>query len=511
MADALVAQNAGKQYQAWMFWDQAAKLLLPGTDVVEVHFEDGVRAFDDIVVCYAPLHISRYGERISHTHYQAKYHIGPSGAFTTRALTDPAFIGAEKATLLSRLGDAYRILGDEFLRREFWIISPWAIHPDDPEMRDLWRENTQALDLDVLRQGKQRNSRWVNLRAEWRNYTGAADEDELLAILGRLRIGQQYGGIAARYAEILSDRLYRAGLKAIDPHAANEPYSQIPWNLHAKGRTRYTRQDIEAIAEECELRIAAPEEPAGRRLGIRTRVDWGAEMETQCAAVLPLEDLFERRALRDGVSWTDVYQRIHPFVRTQTAGNVHQLLELSAPITVAFAAGYALPTREGRPVYPLQRRRAGIDLWKADNPDATRGGWTVCRDEPAHDGGRDLALGLGLSREVWAAMRGYVAKALPSVGRVVELQPETGCGLASVKGPGHAVHLAMEAEHFIRGQRGANAVSTVHLFLAVPNAFAFFLGQEGERLGRCQLYEFDFPGEQDGSYWPSLLIPDHTR
>ena len=44
MANALIAQHNGKKYQAWLFWEQAAKLLLPDTDVAEVRFEEGARA-----------------------------------------------------------------------------------------------------------------------------------------------------------------------------------------------------------------------------------------------------------------------------------------------------------------------------------------------------------------------------------------------------------------------------------------------------------------------------------
>jgi hypothetical protein len=512
MAQALIAQLMGKRYQAWLFWEKAAHLLLPDTNVAEVRFEEGLRAFDDVVVHYDPPLASGHQERITHRNIQAKYHIGPSGAFTIGSFTDPDFIGAEKATLLSRLGEAYRTLGAEnFLRRDFWIVSPWGLHPDDPELRDLWRENTYRLDTDVLRQGVQKNSRWVNLRARWCEATGEVRDDELLAMISRLRLGYSYGGVAERYAAFLSDRLRVAGLRPIDPYAAVEPYTDIPWNLHAAGRTRYTRADVQQIAEENNLLLAPPERPVGPRLGIRSRVEWGDQMEAECQNLLPLEDLFDRRLLREGVSWADVYRRVYTFLRANTQAGVRKLLELAAPITVAFAAGYALPTRDGRPVFPLQRRRGGEDLWEAVQADAAPGGWRVHRDEATEAGGPDIALGLALSRGVWDDMYPFVTRTLPEVGRVIELYPLAGPEQASVKGAGHAIHLATEAESFLRVVRAQTGGRTAHVFLAVPNAFAFFLGQEGERLGRCQLYEFDFTGESGGSYSPSLRIPDHAR
>jgi hypothetical protein len=512
MADALVAQQMGKRYQAWLFWEYASQLLLPSTNVVEVRFEDGVRAFDDVVVRFDPPRLSGYQEWVTHRNLQAKYHIGSGGEFNIECFTNPGFIGATDATLLSRLGDAYRTLGsDDFLRRDFWIVSPWALRSDDWALAELWRENTQGLNPTVLAQGKQRNSRWVNLRAKWREATGASSDDELLAMIGRLRLGYSYGGVAERYAEILSARLHAVGLRPIEPYAMVEPYSEIPWNLHAQKHTRYTRADIQRIAELANLLLPPPNRPAGARLGVRSRVEWGDHMEAECQALLPLEDLFEGRALREGVTWADVYRRVHDFLRSETRLGARKLLELAAPITVAFAAGFALPTRDGRPVFPLQRFRGGEALWDATEPDSAAGGWEVHRDETTGTGGADVAVGLALSRDVWKDMHPYVQRACPEIGRIIELRTPVGPGPGTVRGAGHAVHLAVEAERYLRELRAASGARTAHLFLSVPNGFAYLLGQEGERLGSCQLYEFDLSAERDGSYQPSLRFPDDTR
>lgn len=514
MADALIAQQMGKRYQAWLFWEYACQLLLPGTDVVEVRFEDGVRAFDDVVVRFDPPRSGGYQEeRISYVNLQAKYHIGLTGEFNIESFTDPSFIGAKDATLLTRLGEAYRTLGTaDFLCRDFWIVSPWAMRSDDPALAELWREHTLRLNPEVLARGKQSNSRWVNLRARWREATGASNDDDLLAMIGRLRVGYSYGGVNERYAAYLSAHLRAAGLRPIEPYASVEPYSEIPWNLHAQKRTRYTQADILRIAAQENLLLPQSDRAAGERLGIRSRVQWGDHMEAECEAVLPLEDLFERRALREGVTWAQVYQRVHRFLRANSRAGVRKLLELAAPITVAFAAGYALPTRDGRPVFPLQRHRGVETLWDATEPDPTAGGWEISRDQPIGTGGLDVAVGLALSREVWSAMQDYVQRKCPQIGRMIELQPRGGPDLSSVKGAGHAVHLAAEAERLLRDLRAStgSVSQTMHLFMAIPNGFAYVLGQEGERLGRCQLYEYDFSGEQDFSYKPSLSIPADT-
>jgi hypothetical protein len=48
----------------------------------------------------------------------------------------------------------------------------------------------------------------------------------------------------------------------------------------------------------------------------------------------------------------------------------------------------------------------------------------------------------------------------------------------------------------------------VHLFVAAPNAFTFFLGRHLQALKPVSLYEFDFGRDRDGSYERSLSYPD---
>ncbi len=234
-------------------------------------------------------------------------------------------------------------------------------------------------------------------------------------------------------------------------------------------------------------------------------------MESTTDAFLPLEDHFDGRFIRDEATWPIRYAQVHSFLRAQLDKDGPYLLDAGAVASIAFAAGYAVPAKDGLPVYPVQRRRDGMDVWEASAPDASQGGWVVSQDQDRTvDGGPDIALGLAVSQSVSRDMEQYVKAHLPSAGRVVEIRPETGTGQRSIVSPGHALFLAEEAASFIRNARREGA-TVVHLFIAAPNALTFMLGQEAERLGRCQLYEFDFGNERTGSYRASLLVPDHTR
>ena len=57
----------------------------------------------------------------------------------------------------------------------------------------------------------------------------------------------------------------------------------------------------------------------------------------------------------------------------------------------------------------------------------------------------------------------------------------------------------------VRGVTGCG--DRVHLFMAAPGAFSFFLGQRQTAIGPLTLYEYDFEGERGGSYQPSLSLP----
>ncbi len=72
----------------------------------------------------------------------------------------------------------------------------------------------------------------------------------------------------------------------------------------------------------------------------------------------------------------------------------------------------------------------------------------------------------------------------------------------------HAFDLAEALTGQIRAVREATGRGgRVCLFMAAPGAFSFFLGQRQTAIGPLTLYEYDFEGEQGGSYQPSLSLP----
>ena len=79
-------------------------------------------------------------------------------------------------------------------------------------------------------------------------------------------------------------------------------------------------------------------------------------------------------------------------------------------------------------------------------------------------------------------------------------------GSTSVVCGQHAFDLAEALALQINHQRRVDR-PPLHLFIAAPNAFTFFLGQRQPGLGKTTLYEYDFEGANGGGYMASLVLP----
>ncbi len=163
--------------------------------------------------------------------------------------------------------------------------------------------------------------------------------------------------------------------------------------------------------------------------------------------------------------------------------------------------------KSGRAI-DIEQRTVGQAIWSADDrpPEASWPTFDVETIDLA-GGKNDVAIAIGLTHEIAADVRAYVAKALPEVGQVLVCRPTSGSGAQSVVCGRHAFDLAADVTTKIRTAKAGKSGSLVHLFIAAPNGFTFFLGQRQALIGRLTLYEFDFQADRSGSYTPSLSMP----
>jgi hypothetical protein len=182
-------------------------------------------------------------------------------------------------------------------------------------------------------------------------------------------------------------------------------------------------------------------------------------------------------------------------------------LIIDAHLTLAFAAGSILNIKSGR-VIELEQRTLGKQLWAPDDakPDPAWPAW-MFQSEPLSSVGDSLAVAVSLTHDTALRVRDYVRAALPTAHSLLVAAPASGPSARSVLCGRHAFDLAESLAAKVKTLRETESLGWIHLFMAGPGAFAFYLGQRQVALGPTTLYEFDFDGAHGGSYERALSLP----
>jgi SMODS-associated and fused to various effectors sensor domain len=225
--------------------------------------------------------------------------------------------------------------------------------------------------------------------------------------------------------------------------------------------------------------------------------------------VLNLLPHFEQRQIRPDSDWeTVLYPALKGFLLEAAKSSQRLRLILDAHLTLSFAAGSVLDIKSGR-VIELVQRTLGKSVWAPDDVavDPAWPQWSFTHKKLSDTRG-DVAVAIGLTHGIAAAVETYANKALPGVGKLLVAELTTGPSARSVICGRHAFDLAESLTAKIRVEHGgALRGGRVHLFLAGPGCFAFFLGQRHAAIGPSTLYEYDFEGLAGGSYEASLSLP----
>lgn len=114
----------------------------------------------------------------------------------------------------------------------------------------------------------------------------------------------------------------------------------------------------------------------------------------------------------------------------------------------------------------------------------------------------DLVVTVGIMQDVTAAVRRYCDEQGMLTRHQVHFRPATGYGHKAVLDGQHAMEMAYQIAGRLRDLRQVMSPARVHLFLAVPQALAVFVGYRMNKCGPIQLYEFD-----SRTYAPSCTLP----
>jgi hypothetical protein len=165
-----------------------------------------------------------------------------------------------------------------------------------------------------------------------------------------------------------------------------------------------------------------------------------------------------------------------------------------------------LNIKSGRNV-EIEQRTINRNVWSADDMprDPSWPAWSFDLDTLKEDDG-DMVVVVCLTHDAGPAVKAHIKASLPQTSSLLIARPTCGVGARSVVCGQHAFDLAESLALKINLHR-SNKQLPVHLFIAAPNAFTFFLGQRQPGLGKTVLYEYDFEGANGGGYKNSLSLP----
>ena len=505
MTQAVAVRRDGDTFQARQFWLRAARLLDTRSPVGRVGFESGPKSFDDIWVEYEPGRrpSARNGTQLRREHLQCKWHVAP-GTYGFADLTEPEFINANARSLLQRALEAQVEYAPDGGGARFKLVTNWQVDRGDP-LGPMISNRSGSIRLERLYGSKTDRSRAGAVRKAWREHLGI-DEDDLRVLAGTLAFGQ-----VSETLDDLRERLEEVfgvvGLRKDPSHRSTFVYDDIVFQWMAQGRLEFNRKTFREACRQEGLLGQAQDRP--HVYGVKSFEHAFDRLEERCDDVLDFVPVFDERYIRDNADWqAKLYPELQGFLTRAARDRPRLRLALDAHTTLAFAAGSVLNIKSGRDI-ELEQRTIGRRLWSADDVPADPKWPTLLETlQDLNQDQVDLAVALGITHDISEDVRRYVRGHLHSVGKLLITSPGSGPSAQVVISGRHAFDLVQAAKDAIRRAklRSGQPVTT-HIFVAAPNAFTFFLGQQQPILGCVRLYEFDFEGGRGGSYSPSLTLP----
>lgn len=504
MTQAVPVRRDGDAFQSRVFWLKAARLLDPDSNVIRVGFESGPKGFDDVWVDYDPAKaISLMGlVPLGREHIQCKWH-GTPDTYGYSNLIDPEFINANARSLLQRGLNARRAYVGNTSGARFRLLTNWRIERSDP-LKNMMNERSQELRLERLFVGGAR-SKAGEIRKKWQDHL-SIDDDEFRGLAGMLALSETTESLE-EIRERLNDLFGLVGLRRISANESAFVYDDLPYQWAAKARLEFDRKSFMEVCSREGL-LTTPGERGPQIYGVKSFEHKTDKLEDRCTAVLNLVPSFNERQIRSGADWTTtLYPALSEFLLAAAQQSERLRLILDAHLTLSFAAGSVLDIKSGR-IVELEQRIVGKTIWSADDValDPAWPDWSFDL-QPIDGEGRDIVVSVGITHDLDAAVREYVTRAIPTAGQLLSAKPASGVGATSIRSGHHAFRLSEALTAKVRSLKTPGSTTRVHIFMAAPGGFAFFLGQRRVALGPLTLYEFDYEETKDGSYQPSLSLP----
>lgn len=225
-------------------------------------------------------------------------------------------------------------------------------------------------------------------------------------------------------------------------------------------------------------------------------------IEARATTTLNLVPYFDGRFLKDEAGWdSDLFPALKSFVLAEAQKGDHMQLVLDAHVSLAFAVGAILNVKAGKAI-EIEQRTNGRRFWGRDDAPLDPAWPKIHVTFEEMGSGDELAVAIGLTHDIAPMVRAFL-KGHAEVGRLIVTTLSSGPSGGSVKSGSHAVKLA---EDIVAAIRNEPRSPMLHLFVAAPNGFTFFLGQHQPVTGPTTVYEWDLEGTRSKTYSKGLTL-----
>jgi len=496
---AVAARMRGDDFQGRIFWSEAMRMFdrTPRVERVGIEVSD-YKHFDDVVVLYREDHGRDHDLEL----HQAKFHVRNSDALSWEAMMEPGWLGVVNQSLMQRILEAHR---HQKGRANLYFTTPWTVDINDP-LSKLFVGNTERPDVDVLfaggpqsAQGKAREKLLAHL---------GCDAQELRDALSRLRIRDRAN--LERMQTLLDQRLEQHSFIPVGDLATNA-YDDLARKIIQDGPNTFNAAELRALLERAELiDTSAPVGPAPWLVGIRSFERQAVYLDEQMDELLDLLPFFDDRFLRGGFSWNgDIGPRVREFMTQIDDGRRDDVeLHLHCKLSIAYGAGAAVSRKSATRYSFRQPGQRGTEIWRVNEGAGAKPEeiWNVS-DIRLREDAPDVAVAIAVSNDSAKDARLYTERKLPSVGRLLILEPVNGVGQRAVRDGAHAYDMGETFANIVNDKRTPEQRKTMlHLLPSVPASVAFTMGRAGSRLGHTQLYEFALERNDPEGYSPSISL-----
>jgi len=498
MTQAVVVRKLGDDFQGRMFWYHGALLLNEKSSVARVSFETGPRAFDDVQVEYDPSRAPQdhTGAPVLRDYLQCKWHVRP-GEFGYADLIDPAFTNATSVSYMQRAREAQLAHAPNGKGARFKLVTNWRPAVKDA-LASIIMNQSHALDISRMFDGTTDASALGKLRKAWRGHLNI-DDDEL-------RLLSQTLGFTLRLESLqdfrssLNERFRGVGMMEVPDSETTFIYDDLWPKLHAQGRLSFDRKSFrELCGDERLLDDRRGERPV--TIGVRSFMHPIDNLDARCDETLNLVPHFDGRYIRDEKDWNGrLAPALREFLLKAARSHEHLRLALDAHVSLAFGVGAILNVKSGKTI-EIEQRTGGRRFWSpADMPLDKDWATPTFKGEVTNRGHGDIALAISFTHDISDAVRAH-AESDPNIGHMLFVGLEGGPSGRSIQCGRHAFMMAEQIAARIRSAVGdMRPRPKVHIFIAGPNGFAFFLGQNQAAIGPVAIYEWDFEGNRNGAY-----------